>query len=74
MMRRKYLKVSSIKSIVIDEADEMLSQGFKEQMYKIFHFLNNDVQIGLFSATMPEELNGMINQIMQSPTKILVKA
>lgn len=74
MMRRKYLKVSDIKTIVIDEADEMLSQGFKEQMYKIFHFLNNDVQIGLFSATMPEELNGMIDQIMQSPTKILVAA
>lgn len=74
MMRRKYLKVANIKTIVIDEADEMLSQGFKEQMYKIFHFLNNDVQIGLFSATMPDELNGMIDQIMQSPTKILVKA
>tara|TARA_B110000008_G_C16966288_1_gene562120 strand:- start:1823 stop:3016 length:1194 start_codon:yes stop_codon:yes gene_type:complete len=74
MMRRKILKVDNVKSIVIDEADEMLSQGFKEQMYKIFHFLNNDVQIGLFSATMPEELNGMIDQIMQSPTKILVKA
>ena len=74
MIRRKILKVNDIKSIVIDEADEMLSQGFKEQMYKIFNFLDNDIQIGLFSATMPDELNGMINQIMQSPTKILVKA
>ena len=74
MIRRKILKVNEIKTIVIDEADEMLSQGFKEQMYKIFNFLNNNIQIGLFSATMPDELNGMINQIMQSPTKILVKA
>jgi len=74
MIRRKILKVDNIKSIIIDEADEMLSQGFKEQMYKIFNYLNNNIQIGLFSATMPEELNGMINQIMQSPTKILVKA
>ena len=74
MIRRKILKVDNIKSIVIDEADEMLSQGFKEQMYKIFNYLSNDIQIGLFSATMPEELNGMINQIMQHPTKILVKA
>ena len=74
MIRRKILKVDNIKSIVIDEADEMLSQGFKEQMYKIFNNLSNDIQIGLFSATMPEELNGMINQIMQHPTKILVKA
>jgi translation initiation factor 4A len=74
MIRRKILKVNEIKSIVIDEADEMLSQGFKEQMYKIFNFLNNNIQIGLFSATMPDELNGMIDQIMQSPTKILVKA
>lgn len=74
MIRRKYLKVNTIESIVIDEADEMLSQGFKEQMYKIFNNLNNNIQIGLFSATMPDELNGMIDQIMQSPTKILVKA
>ena len=74
MIRRKILKVDNVKSIIIDEADEMLSQGFKEQMYKIFNHLNNNIQIGLFSATMPEELNGMIDQIMQSPTKILVKA
>ena len=47
MIRRKILKVNDIKSIVIDEADEMLSQGFKEQMYKIFNFLDNNIQIGL---------------------------
>ena len=42
-----------MKIIVIDEADEMLSQGFKEQMYKIFQYTPNEIQIGLFSATMP---------------------
>ena len=38
----------------MDEADEMLSAGFKDQIYKIFQYMQNDVQIGLFSATVPE--------------------
>ena len=36
MIRRKYLQVNKMRLLVIDEADEMLSAGFKEQMYKIF--------------------------------------
>ena len=56
MFRRKYLVNKHIKLLVIDEADEMLSSGFKEQMYKIFQFMPNDIQIGLFSATMPTDL------------------
>ena len=54
MLRRKYLNAKNINILVIDEADEMLSTGFKEQMYKIFQFMPNDIQIGLFSATMPD--------------------
>ena len=44
-------KNSKFKNSVIDEADEML-QGFKEQMYKIFYVMPDNIQIGLFSATM----------------------
>ena len=42
MIRRKYLKTDKMELIVIDEADEMLSQGFKEQIYKIFQYMNNN--------------------------------
>ena len=52
MMKRKYLKPDNISLLVIDEADEMLSAGFKEQMYKIFQvFRHDDIQVALFSAT-----------------------
>ena len=55
MIRRKYLKTEKMKIIVLDEADEMLSQGFKDQIYKIFQYMPSTIQIGLFSATMPPE-------------------
>ena len=45
MIRRKHLKTKDIKLLVIDEADEMFSSGFKEQIYKIFQYMNNDIQI-----------------------------
>lgn len=74
MMRRKYLDPRSIKLIVLDEADEMLSQGFKEQVYNIFQYLPSDVQVGLFSATMPPELHTLSEKFMRNPVKILVKS
>jgi translation initiation factor 4A len=74
MMRRKYLKTDDISIIVLDEADEMLSCGFKDQMYKIFQFMRNDLQIALFSATMPPELEDLTKAFMENPVKILVKA
>ena len=73
MIRRKYLKVSDLSVLVLDEADEMLSTGFKEQMYKIFQFMPNNIQIGLFSATMPAELKMLTNKFMRRPNEILVK-
>ena len=74
MIRRKYLKTDNIDLIVLDEADEMLSQGFKDQIYKIFQYMNNDVQIALFSATVPESLQQLSSRFMRNPIKILVKA
>lgn len=59
--------------MILDEADEMLSIGFKEQVYEIFQFLNNDIQICLFSATMPNEIETMTKKFMREPIKILVK-
>ena len=73
MIRRKYLKVSDLHVLVLDEADEMLSTGFKEQMYKIFQFMPNNIQIGLFSATMPAELKMLTTKFMRRPNEILVK-
>ena len=74
MFRRRYLVANTMKVLVIDEADEMLSSGFKEQMYKIFQYMPNEIQIGLFSATVPETLEQLTARFMRNPIKILVKA
>jgi translation initiation factor 4A len=74
MIRRKYLKTEKIELIVLDEADEMLSQGFKDQIYKIFQYMPSEIQIGLFSATIPEEAEALSKTFMNNPVKILVKA
>jgi len=74
MLRRKYLKVQNTELIVIDEADEMFSSGFQEQIFKIFQFMPQKVQIGLFSATMDNDLEELSKKFMRNPKKILVKA
>ena len=74
MIRRKYLKTEKITTLILDEADEMLSHGFKDQIYKIFQYMPSNVQIGLFSATMPVELSTLTEKFMKNPVKILVKA
>lgn len=73
MIRRKYLKTNKINLMILDEADELLSHGFKEQIYKIFQFMNNDIQIGLFSATMPQELSILTSKFLRHPIKILIQ-
>ena len=74
LMRKGKITSSKIKLIVLDEADEMLSTGFKEQVYNIFQFFNNDIQVALFSATLPNNIYPIINKIMRNPIKISVKA
>lgn len=73
MMRRDRIGSKNIKLVILDEADEMLSSGFKEQVYNIFQFLNQDVQVCLFSATMPDDINNIIEKIMRNPVRISVK-
>ena len=74
MIRRNHIRGSDVKMIVLDEADEMLSAGFKEQVYNIFNFLSSSVQVCLFSATLPEELHALAGNFLRNPVKILVKS
>ena len=73
MLQRKFLSPQYIKTIVIDEADEMLSSGFKEQIYNIFQKLPTTVQVALFSATLPYEIRNLTNKFMRDPIELLVK-
>jgi translation initiation factor 4A len=73
MIKRGALRTDSLKVLVLDEADEMLSQGFSEQIYEIFKFLPKDVQVALFSATMPTDVLDLTTKFMRNPCRILVK-
>lgn len=74
MICRKYLSTDYIRIFVLDEADEMLSQGFKIQIYNIFQTLSTDVQVALFTATIPENIMELTNKFMRNPVHITMKA
>jgi len=73
MIGRNALRLDKLKMFVLDEADEMLSRGFKDQIYDVFQFLPSEVQVCLFSATMPIEILSMTKRFMRNPVRILVK-
>ncbi|KDD74664.1 DEAD/DEAH box helicase [Helicosporidium sp. ATCC 50920] len=73
MLRRRALRADSIKMFVLDEADEMLSRGFKDQIYDIFQLLPPRIQVGVFSATLPPEALEITRKFMSNPVRILVK-
>ncbi len=73
MIRRRNLKTKCLKMLVIDEADEMLNKGFKEQIYDIYRYLPPTTQVVLISATLPQEVLDMTKKFMNEPIKVLVK-
>lgn len=74
IINRKIISFGGLKTVIIDEADEMLSQGFMQQIKDILSVLPNTVQIALFSATMPPAVVEIADTIMKNPTKLLVSA
>ena len=73
VIKRGALRTDNLKILVLDEADEMLSQGFADQIYEIFRFLPRDIQVALFSATMPDDVLALTTKFMRNPTRILVR-
>lgn len=69
----KFVETDCIKMFVLDEADEMLSRGFKDQIYQVFKELPTDVQVVLLSATMPVEVLEVTKKFMRDPIQILIK-
>jgi len=74
MMKRGFMKTDYLKLFVLDEADEMLSRGFQAQIKDIFKYLPGDIQIALFSATLPPDILKLTKHFMRDPAKILVKS
>ena len=73
MIDRGELNPNRIRVFVLDEADEMLSKGFEEIIKDIFQTLPADVQVGIFSATLPPECLDITKKFMNNPVNILVK-
>ena len=72
LLKRKNLELNKIESVVLDEADEMLNMGFKEDIDSILEGTNSKKQILLFSATMPKEVLKISKNYMNKPKKIEV--
>ena len=74
MIRRKNINTKDIQLFILDEADEMLSGGFLENIYQIFTTFNHDLQVAIFSATLPDEIIELTNKFMRNPLKITMEA
>ena len=73
MIKRRALRTRHISMLVLDEADEMLNQGFKEQIYDIYRYLPPATQVVLVSATLPHDVLDITTKFMTDPIRILVK-
>jgi len=73
MLGKRHLRADNLLVFVLDEADEMLSRGFKDQIYDIFKTLLANVQVCLFSATMAPEILDLTTKFMRDAVRILVK-
>lgn len=73
MLQHHHLSPKDIRTLILDEADEMLSRGFNEQIHDIFTYMPQDVQVGLFSATISPEAMEIAKSFMRDPIRILVK-
>jgi len=73
MLKKNVLKLSHLKSFILDEADEMLSKGFLEDMKEVISYIPPECRINLFSATMPKDIVTLTTNFMNDPAKILIK-
>ena len=72
LIKRRVVKISKIKSVVLDEADEMLNMGFRDDLEAILKNTPSDKNTLLFSATMPDNVRKMAKRFMKDPVEITI--
>lgn len=72
LINRKAIKLDNVKYVVLDEADEMLNMGFKEDIDEILSHTLDDRVTWLFSATMPAEIRRIVKKYMDSPEEVSI--
>jgi len=73
LMERKVLDLSAVKTVVLDEADEMLNMGFIEPVEEILSTTPVERQTALFSATLPPRIRTLSKRFMQDPQSVTIK-
>lgn len=73
MIKRRNLGVRQVKILILDEADELLCKGFKEQIYDIYRALPLSTQCVVVSATLPKQVLEMTSKFTSDPIRILVR-
>lgn len=73
MIQRGVLDLKKLRTLVVDEADEMFGAGFKDQIYDIYRYVPSAAQVALVSATLPPDVLEMSDKFMTDPVSILVK-
>ena len=72
MIDKGIINMNTLKLFIVDEADQMLSKGFKDQIIEIFKYVPNTAQVAIYSATMPPDILDITKKFMNDPIKILV--
>jgi ATP-dependent RNA helicase DeaD len=73
LLERKVLNIGEVKTVVLDEADEMLNMGFIEDVEKILGMTPPERQTALFSATLPPRIRTLANRFMRDPQPVTIK-
>jgi ATP-dependent RNA helicase DeaD len=73
-LRRKTLKLDALKTVVLDEADEMLRMGFIEDVEDILKQMPEEKQVALFSATLPDRIRKIVQHHLSDPVEVKIKA
>ena len=72
LIKRKAVKLNRLQFLVLDEADEMLNMGFKEELDEILKYAPEEKHVWLFSATMPKEIRRIVSTYMHDPLEVRV--
>ena len=72
LAKRKAVKLDQLEFVILDEADEMLNMGFKEELDTILDMTPASKRTWLFSATMPKEIRRMVKQYMEDPMEVRI--
>jgi len=74
LIRRRAIKLEQVRYVVLDEADEMLNMGFKEDIDQILSNIKVEHSTWLFSATMPKEIRKIVKKYMENPQEVAVNS